>query len=352
MRSTDIDTPAILVDRAVVESNLKKAQTYADLHGLALRPHIKTHKLPLLAHRQVALGAVGITCQKLGEAEVMADAGLSDIFVSYNIVGARKLERLKALNRRVTLSVTADSTEVIAGYAETFADSGQPLTVIVECDTGADRCGVQSPADAMALARRIVSSEGLVFGGLMTYPPRHRRQEVDRWLGEAIALLKEAGIACPRVSNGGTPDFYSVAEIESATEHRPGTYIYSDRMQISFGHGTLEDCALTVLATVVSRPTENRAIVDSGSKALAADLCTAPGHGHIVEYPEAVITALNEEHGMVDLSKCTGKPVVGEKVRIIPNHVCVVSNLFDTVNLIDEGEVIAQLPVAARGKVT
>jgi D-serine deaminase-like pyridoxal phosphate-dependent protein len=349
---TDIDTPAILVDRRVAEANLKKAQDYADRHGIALRPHIKTHKLPLFAHRQIALGAVGITCQKLGEAEVMADAGLMDIHVSYNILGRQKLERLKALHRRVTISVTADSSEVVSGYADAFADSAQPLTVLVECDTGADRCGVQSPADALALARHIEAETGLAFGGLMTYPPRDRREEVDRWLGETVALLNGAGIACPRVSNGGTPDFYSVSEVASATEHRPGTYIYSDRMQVAFGHGTLEDCALTVLATVVSRPTDNRAILDSGSKALAADLCPAPGHGHIVEYPEAVITGLNEEHGMVDISECNRKPAIGEKVRIIPNHVCVVSNLFDTVNLIEDGEVIAHLPVAARGKVT
>ena len=352
MNFREVDTPAVIIDQSIADANLRRAQAYADKHGLALRPHIKTHKLPLFAHRQVELGAVGLTCQKLGEAEVMADAGLKDIFISYNIIGRAKLERLGNLHRRVTLSVAADSNEVIDGYAEAFADSTSPLTVIVECDTGADRCGAQSPGQVVDFARRIGAADGLAFGGLMTYPPRARKADVDQWLAAAIEQLKEAGISCPRVSNGGTPDFYSVSEVKTATEHRPGTYIYSDRMQVAFGHGALEDCALTVLATVVSRPTENRAIIDAGSKALAADTCPAPGHGHIVEYPDAIITGLNEEHGMVDLSQCAEKPKIGDKVRVIPNHVCVVTNLFDTVTLIEDGDVIAHLPVAARGKVT
>ncbi|MDQ6433755.1 D-TA family PLP-dependent enzyme [Mesorhizobium sp. LHD-90] len=352
MRVEDLDTPAIVIDRRIVEENLKRAQEHADRQGKRLRPHIKTHKLPMFAKRQLELGAIGITCQKIGEAEVMADAGIADIFIPYNIIGAAKLERLKALHERITLSVTADSAETVDGYGAAFTDASRPLAVLIECDTGGGRCGVQTPAEAVALAERIGAFPGLRFGGLMTYPPRGKAGEVDVWLEEALALFKAKDIAVERVSVGNSPDFYTSSTGDAATELRPGTYIYSDRMQVAFGHGALENCALTVLATVVSRPTPDRAILDTGSKSLAADLSPAPGHGHIVEYPDAVITMLNEEHGIVDLSRSANKPAIGDKVRIIPNHVCVVSNLFDVVHLVEDGEVVEQAPVAARGKLS
>jgi D-serine deaminase-like pyridoxal phosphate-dependent protein len=352
MRVEDLDTPAIVIDRRLVEVNLKRAQAHTDKHGLKLRPHIKTHKLPLLAKRQIELGATGITCQKIGEAEVMADAGILDIFIPYNIIGPQKLARLMALHDRVTLSVTADSRETVTGYASLFRDPAHPLTVLVECDTGGGRCGVQSPAEALTLAQHIVGNSGLRFGGLMTYPARRATAEVEAWFEEALALFRKAGIGVPCISTGGSPDFYAGGTIAAATEHRPGTYIYSDRMQVAFGHSRIEDCALTVLATVVSRPTPDRAVLDTGSKALAADTCSEPGYGHIVEYPDAVITTLNEEHGIVDLSKCPTRPSIGDKVRVIPNHVCVVSNLFDVVNLVEDGEVVETLRVPARGKLS
>ena len=346
----DLETPAVVIDRTKVDANLARAQAYADANGLKLRPHIKTHKLPTFARLQCELGAIGITCQKVGEAEVMADGGINDIFIPYNILGDGKLARLKALHQRVNMSVSADSTVTVAGYADHFTDPAHPLPVLIECDIGAGRCGVQSSEEALALARQIEAAPGLRFEGLMAYPPRGAMQDVERWLEDAVALLEKDGIAVNTISNGGSPDFYAAATVKSATEHRPGTYIYSDRMQVAFGHGTLEDCALTVLATVVSRPTQNRAVLDTGSKALAADMAPVPGHGHIVEYPDAVITTLNEEHGIVDLSACATKPEIGDKVRIIPNHVCVVSNLFDVVNLTDGETVLETVPVAARGK--
>lgn len=347
------DTPCVLIDDAIAEANLARAQAYADSHRLPLRPHIKTHKLPHYARRQIALGAAGITCQKLGEAEVMAEAGIEDIFISYNILGAGKLARLVALQDRVArLAVAADSPETVAGYATRFTDTGRPLEVVVECDTGAGRCGVPDPAAALALARAIDAAPGLRFAGLMTYPPRGGGPAVSSFFAEAKAALEAAGLPPERLSSGGTPDLYRAAEVAPVTEHRPGTYIYGDRMQIAWGHGSLADCALTVLATVVSRPTPDRAVLDAGSKALAADLSPATGHGHVVEYPEAVITALSEEHGIVDLSACDHRPGVGEKVRIVPNHVCVVSNLFDTVHIVRGGGIMETLPVAARGRVS
>src|SRR5688500_18860330 len=172
-----LDTPCVLIDLDGVEANLKRAQEHADANGYRLRPHIKTHKLPKFARRQVELGAAGITCQKLGEAEVMADAGLSDIFLPYNILGRPKLERLAALHGRVRLSVTVDSTETLAGLSATFTDRAHALAVLVECDTGMGRCGVQTPAEAVRLATEIDRAPGLHFGGLMTYPPAGRPED-------------------------------------------------------------------------------------------------------------------------------------------------------------------------------
>ncbi len=351
MHVDERDTPSVVVDINIADANLKRAQVYADSHGLPLRPHIKTHKLPFFAKRQIDLGAIGITCQKLGEAEVMADHGIADIFLPYNILGAQKLKRLRALHERITLSVTADSQTTISGYAQAFADAGKPLPVLVECDTGAGRCGVQTAEEALSLAQSIDHQTGLTFTGLMTYPPRGDIAGVDAWLSQARDAILAVGLPVTHISNGGSPDLYSAHGVTAATEHRPGTYIYGDRMQVDFGLGSLDDCALTVLATVVSRPTENRAVVDAGSKVLAADLCNMPGHGTIREYPDAIITALSEEHGVVDLGQCTNKPAVGDHVRIIPNHVCVVSNLVDTVTLVDGETVIKTLPIVARGKV-
>lgn len=346
-----LDTPAVLIDIDRVEANLQRVQAYADKHGLKLRPHIKTHKLPRFARRAMELGAVGITVQKLGEAEVFADAGITEIFLPYNIIGAAKLARLKALHERVHISVTADSPETVDGLSATFATAPVPLTVLVECDTGMGRCGVQTPAQAWALAEKIAKSPGLRFGGLMTYPAAGQVEANAAWLAAAKLALTSAGLVPEIVSNGGTPDIWRAHEVTAATEHRPGTYIYMDRYQVAKGVGTFDDCALTVLATVVSRPTENRAIIDAGSKALTSDTLGLTGFGLIEAYPEAVILGLSEEHGTIDLSNCASKPRIGDKLRIIPNHACVVSNLFDRVTLISKDAVVETVTVEARGRV-
>jgi D-serine deaminase-like pyridoxal phosphate-dependent protein len=346
-----LDTPCVLIDLPRVEANLRRAQAFADARGLKLRPHIKTHKLARFAKRQVELGSVGITCQKLGEAEVMADAGIADIFLPYNILGEHKLARLKTLAARIRLSVTADSAATVAGLARTFRDAVNPLPVLVECDTGMGRCGVQTCEEALALATLIAASSGLAFAGLMTYPAAGKVEANAAWLAAAVDLLTREGLPPKIVSSGGTPDLWRAAEAAMVTEHRPGTYIYLDRYQVAKGVGTLEDCALTVLATVVSRPTPDRAVIDAGSKALSSDTLGLDGFGLLLEYPDAVIRSLSEEHGVVDLTACAKRPEIGERVRIVPNHACVVSNLFDTVALISGGDVIEVTPVTARGRV-
>lgn len=350
MRIEDLDTPAIVIDLPKAEANLHRAQAHADKIGMQLRPHIKTHKLPYFARRQLALGAVGIACQKLGEAEVMAEAGIDDILIPYNILGTVKLDRLNKLHQHIRVAVSADSTVTVQGYRDRFQFPDRPLRVLIECDTGAGRCGVQTPDEVLDLVRMIRTSPGLTFGGLMTYPPQGKRDKVQAWLSEAKRRLAAEAISNPVISSGGTPDLYHAHDVPAATEYRPGTYIYSDRMQVAWGHGTLDDCALTVRTTVVSRPTADRAILDAGSKALAADLCALPGHGHIVEYPDALITKLSEEHATVDLTGSDTRPKIGEAVHVIPNHVCVVTNLFDEVHLTRDGKVVETLPVKARGR--
>jgi len=344
----DLDTPTVLIDIDRVEANLQRAQAHATTHGYALRPHIKTHKLPRFAKRQVELGAVGITAQKLGEAEVMADAGIADIFLPYNILGPKKLGRLKTLNERVTLSVTADSPDTLFGYAATFA-ADKPLTVLIECDSGGGRCGVQTPAQALALARQIALAPGLRFGGLMTYPPLHGVEKSNAWLTEAVALFEQAGIAVPRVSSGNSPDMWAPAAAP-VTERRPGTYIYYDRFQVKERVASLDDCALSVLVTVVSRPTATRVVIDAGSKSLTSDLLGLDGFG-LVMGTDLTVKGLSEEHGVIELPVASDWPRVGERLRIIPNHACVISNLFDSVTLISGDEVREVVPVAARGRV-
>ena len=345
----ELDTPCVLIEARRVEANLRRAQDHLAGLGLRVRPHIKTHKIPAIAHWARRLGACGLTVQKIGEAEVMADAGLDDIFLPYNILGAGKLARLRALHERVVLSVTADAEPVVAGYAEAFRDAARPLSVLVECDTGAGRCGVQDADEAVALARAIDAAAGLRFAGLMTYPPAGAPERAAEWLGRAIEALEAAGLPPERVSGGGTPDLTRAGEVPMATEHRPGTYVYSDLMQVAHGHGTLEDCALTVLTTVVSRPTPDRAVLDAGSKALTSDLVGRTGHGLIREAPRAVIAALSEEHGTVETN---GESLaIGQRVRVVPNHACPVTNLFDEVVLIDGNEVLGSLAVLARGRV-
>jgi D-serine deaminase-like pyridoxal phosphate-dependent protein len=347
----DLDTPSITIDLDAVERNLRRAQDYCAAQGLALRPHIKTHKIPELARRQVELGAVGITCQKLGEADAMADHGIDDILITFPIVGRTKLARLAALARRASMTLVFDSPEVATGVAEAARAGGLTVGAMVECDVGMARCGVQSPAAAADLAAQLARLPGLRFRGLMTYAPKGTGKATAAWLEEAVALCRARGIAVEVVSTGGTPDLYRAREVGPATEHRPGTYIYSDRYMVAHGVGTLDDCALRIVTTVVSRPTEGRAILDAGSKTFSSDPMGLEGYGLVLEYPQSVLGGLSEEHGHLDVSASNARPSIGERVTVIPNHACAVSNLHDRVYGVRDGRVERVFTVAARGKV-
>jgi D-serine deaminase-like pyridoxal phosphate-dependent protein len=345
MDINQLDTPAAMVELDKLESNINRLQKYLDEHGIANRPHIKTHKIPEIAHMQVEAGAVGITCQKIGEAEVMAQAGIKDIFLPYNIIGPAKLERLMRLARRVKLSVTADSEFTVRGLSVAARQAGVELPVLVECDTGGGRCGVQTPQAATDLARLIARSPGLVFGGLMTYPNSAR---TGAFVRETKALL-EGELEVARVSGGGTPVMWKAHTYPEVNEYRAGTYVYNDRAILKSGAMGLEDCAFKVITTVVSRPTADRGIIDGGSKTFSSDTLGLEGYGLILEYPEAKIYGQSEEHGHIDFSQCARKPEVGERVTVIPNHCCVVSNLFERVVGVRNGQVEVIWPVAARG---
>lgn len=348
MHIDQVDTPAVLVDLDRVEANIARLQHYLDVHGIANRPHIKTHKIPALARAQLDAGAVGIACQKVSEAEVMVDAGIDDVFIPYNIVGQTKLNRLMRLAARAKVSVTADSATTIRGYAAAAAAAGTVLPVAVEFDSGSQRCGVQTPEEAASLARLIAASSGLQFGGLMTFP--HTAQS-DDFVRATRALLQPDGLPIECVSYGGTPAMWTAHERTEVTEYRAGTYIYGDRSIVKSGAMTLDQIALSVVCTVVSRPTATRGILDGGSKTFSSDLLGMEGHGLILEYPEARFYGMSEEHGHCDFSDCARRPEVGERVTVIPNHCCPVSNLFDTVVAVRRGQVESLLTVAARGRV-
>lgn len=302
--------------------------------------------------QQLRAGATGITCQKIGEADVMADGGARDILITYNIVGANKLRRLKDLSQRIDkLTVVVDNLVTLNGLAEQFADNTPTLNVMVECETGARRCGVQTPEQALELAKHTVSLPGLNFTGLMTYPSPGGAYDAAKFMRDTLPLLQASGIDCPVVSTGGTPDMWSASTESVFTEYRIGTYIYNDRSLLARGVTSEDKCAARVHATVVSRPTADRLVIDAGSKAITSDLMGMfEDYGYVVDHPDASITSLSEEHGVVSVPENCDL-VVGDIVQIIPNHVCVVSNMFDRAWLrTADGQLIPQT-IDARGMV-
>jgi D-serine deaminase-like pyridoxal phosphate-dependent protein len=351
MNVADLDTPAvtILLDR--MEANIARVQGMVARHGIGNRPHIKTHKIPAIAKLQMAAGAVGITCQKLDEVDIFTDAEVADdILLTFNIVGVNKTDRLMELSARVRrLAVVADNEAVVRGLSEAGVRHGRDVPLLIECDTGFGRNGVQSPEAARALGRFAMNMPRIRLEGLMTFP--NKAPATNDFLVRAIELFVADGIDLAVISGGGTPALLTLGDFPMMTEHRAGTYVYNDRMMMQAGVASLADCAMHVRATVVSVPTPDRAIVDAGSKVLTREQYTVKDFGQLVEYPDAVVSNLSEEHGMIDLSRSAAKPKVGEVVSIIPNHCCVVSNMVDEVYGVRDGTVEVVWPVAARGGV-
>ena len=343
-----IDTPSLIIDEAVMLNNIKRLQSYADKYKIQLRPHIKTHKSIYFAQQQLQAGAVGITCQKLGEAEVMAAAGLDDIFISFNIIGELKYKRLNKLMKKARIRVSIDSAVVAQGLNDSIRKEDGPLEVLIECDTGLRRCGVASPELAVELAQQLNSMEHLKLKGLMTYPAKDTVKEVSEWLEAAKELFKQKGLCYDIISGGNTPNMFDQHHISVQNEIRCGTYIFNDAMMQATGVCDWHDCAARVCATVVSTPEPQRAIIDAGVKMLSAEKGWMKNYGHIVEYPQAEIYALNEEHGYI---RSTEPMTVGETITIIPNHICVTMNLQDEVCL-ENGKSREKIRIDARGQRT
>ena len=348
---TDLETPSVTVRLDVMEDNIRRVQAMLSRQGIGNRPHIKTHKIPAIGRMQMAAGALGITCQKLGEVEVFVDAGVAqDVLLTYNILGRAKTDRLMALIPRVrSLTVVLDNDVVARGLSEAAASHRATVGFLVECDTGMGRTGVQTPEAAFELARAAMKLPRLEFRGLMTFPNRDPDTRV--FFERALALFAGAGIPVPVVSGGGTPALATVEKFPMLTEHRAGTCVYNDAMVVSSGTATWDQCAMRVRATVVSRPTAERAVLDAGSKVLTSDQYFMKGFGHVMEYPAAAITHLSEEHAVVDLSACPERPKVGDVVEVVPNHCCVVTNMVDEIVGVRGGAVEVTWPVAARGLV-
>lgn len=346
----DFGTPAIVVDMDIVERNIAKLQKLCDTAGVANRPHMKTHKIPALARMQIVAGAQGITCQKLGEAEVMADGGIDDIIVSYNLISAARSGRLSKLLQRFPVKVCADNPVTLQAYAEAGRSADRVVDVLIECDTGRKRAGVETAREALQLAELIKADANLSLKGLLFYPTEQSWPETQTFFNEVEAGLTSLGLTAEIVSTGGTPNLVNLGSLDGATEHRAGTFIFNDRMMMACGAAELGDCALNVYSTVVSRAAPERGILDAGSKTLTSDIGALDGYGLILEHPEARIKGFAEEHGFLDLTACNARPDIGDVVRVIPNHVCVVVNMFDRLIAVRDNKVVEVFDVAARGK--
>ena len=345
-RVSDLETPSVLIDLDKMERNIAVMQARCDQLGINFRPHIKTHKIPDIARRQIEAGAVGIACQKVSEAAVFVDAGFRDIQIPYNIVGERKTRRLAALAKRADVTVTVDSQAVVDGIAEAAQEAGVNIGIMVELVSLGERTGT-TPAAALELARHIAATENLRFAGLMIYPSD---AAIRPRLQETLALLADAGIAVETVSGGGSGASRDAHLLPELTELRVGTSIFWDWTCVTADYTPFENCAMRVLATVVSANEPDRVILDSGSKAIHSETLKGQ-YGYIMEYPQARLHKVNEEHGYVDCSACPSTPMVGEIVHIIPVHTCVVTNLHNQLYGL-RGDAIEEVwDVAARGMV-
>lgn len=355
----DLMTPAAVVDLPRMTANLDRMAAYAAEHELHLRPHTKTHKTPELAGEQLRRGAAGVTVATVHEAEVMSGT-VGDVLMAYPPVGRQKLDRLMALPDDVRVTVALDSNEALEGIALAAAAGGRTIGVLVEVDLGMRRVGVASPAAALALARRAADASAIDYRGILFYPG-HIRQRVEqqdgdlesltRDLAEVISTLTDAGLAPGIVSGGSTPTAFASHRVGGLTEMRPGTYIFNDRTTAEMGACDWEDCAYTVLATVVSTAVAGQAVVDAGSKALTREelrAAGASGLGAVLDHPEVVVRTMSEEHGVLDITGTDWRPRVGDRVRIVPNHVCVSVNMHNRLWAVEGDEIRTSWRIAAR----
>jgi len=361
MNINELETPVPLVDLDVMASNLNAMQAYADAHQLQLRPHTKTHKSVYVGREQMRRGAAGLTCATPYEATVMQQAS-DDLLVAYPVIGHAKLDRLFSVRDDAALRVQLDNPEAIDQLYAAAVRHDRAVAVTIEFDAGMHRVGVLSLDQAITLAQMVRSNPPLEFSGIAFYPG-HIREPVtsqdaalDRLrhrVAQAIEAFAEAGMPPAVVSGGSTPTMWRSHEITGVTEIRPGTYVYNDRTTAEIGACTWDDCAFTVLATVVSTSVPGQAVIDAGTKALGREPIRGAGgegFGALLERPEVIVARMSEEHGMLDLSTTDWRPQVGEQVRVVPNHVCIVTHLNDVIFGVQGDEIVASWPVDARGR--
>jgi len=362
MRITELDTPALLIDLDIMERNLARAAEYARANDLKLRPHTKTHKIPELARRQLSSGAAGLTVAKVGEAEVMIEAEPREVLVAYPVIGRRKLERLMAVGRRTKLLVALDHLLPARQLSDAAREARLTVGVLAEIDVGLGRVGVTPGPELVSLVEGIVRLPRLTFEGIAFYPGHIRGvdepalqalEEVAERVRKALGAVRRAGFEAPIVSGGSTPTLFHSHRIRELTEIRPGTYIFNDRNTLATGACALADCAASILVTVISTARPGQIIIDGGSKTFSSDRHLAPpeaSFGCVVEAPGAVFTKMNEEHGYIDVRRAERDFSVGDRVRVIPNHICTAMNLHEAVYGV-RGEVVEQIwKVEARGK--
>jgi D-serine deaminase-like pyridoxal phosphate-dependent protein len=358
----NIPTPALVVDLAIVEGNLQRAHGYTAEHGLTIRPHTKTHKSLYMARRQLAHGAKGLTVAKFGEALVMANA-TDDLLMAYPYIDPNRLPDLMNLARKKKVRFAFDNPQAIDMLAESAGSAGLVLEVMIDVDAGHHRTGVQTAANVLELAQRVSKYKSLSFEGVFCYPghlnnveaAKTRMSEVSAILRETIALLTKSGIESRTISAGSTPTLFYSHLAPEINEIRPGTYIYNDRNEIAAGVASIDECAARLVCTVVSDAVPNKFVLNSGSKTLTNDrLGMDPingGFGLVVEYPQAKISRLSEEHGEVEVND-GAKPKVGERVHVIPNHICPSVNLHDEMWVKHADGSLEAMRIDARGKTT
>lgn len=362
MHVSEIDTPALVVDLNILDRNLERVAGYAAGHGLRLRPHTKTHKSKLLARRQLQLGAAGLTVAKVSEAEVMIGAEPPDLLIAYPVVGRPKLDRLAEIARRTRVTVALDSAVAAGSLSEAAQAAQVEIGVLAEMDAGLNRVGVTPGAPLVELAQAISRMPSLVFEGIAFYPGHIKSlddaglralADLSALVRSAVAELRAAGMAVRIVSGGSTPTLFHSHEIEGLNEIRPGTYVFNDINTVRSGACALEDCAASVLATVVSTARPGQVIIDGGSKTFSSDRLVNSADvtfGYVAEAPAARFHKMNEEHGFIDVTRAGAHFSIGDRVHVFPNHICVAVNLHERVYGLRGETVECIWTVDARGK--
>jgi len=366
MNINEIETPALLIELSILKNNISSMQNRCNIKGVKLRPHIKTHKMPKIAKMQLDEGANGIAVAKLGEAEVFANEGFDDIQIANIIIGEKKIERLFQLKSKVkNLSVCVDSVVGIKQLSQRFEVQSPKLNVFVEIDTGLGRSGLKDKVEILNLINEIEKYSGLRFAGLLTHAGQvysaENFEEIKNianfeveFICDIARFLRKKEKKVNVLSIGSTPAANAYDNLDEINEIRPGNYVFNDMIQVSLGVAKIEQCSLSILASVISKPASDRVIIDAGSKSLHTDR-GAHGNEKIKTYgfvleKKCSIMRLSEEHGFVYHQD--EKFYIGEKLRIIPNHACAVCNLFDYAYLVDKNQVIDVISISARGKVT